>query len=304
MKQRLQESERISGHQFHFANTKTEYGHKMKLHIKYLFVIYWLCMFDARSLKYNVPRTAYSHHECWKILHYYFFSVKRKWQEKEKNENKICVETGLSFFYYFIFFSSVFSVLSVLILACWLIWWMPPNNVRLLFIRCIFVYLPLFSFLWVQCGLFLFLFVANSHSFVFDVFLIPFHSFLSFVRSVFLLLALLDPLTIINTEEGISLQKVNQITIISREHSKPLKWIECDHWLLYWIYFTLNVFTENLSASYRFVSLCCFGIVKLSRPPHNLLTLFTFNRANTDQWIYDELEHTVITTDKVLKFNG
>lgn len=175
-----------------------------------------------------------------------------------------------SFIIFCLFFSVLF-VLSVLVLACWLIWWMPLNNVRLLFIRWILVYMYIFATVFFSLGSMWLFSVSFCRQFTFiclpisNAYLIPFHSFLSFVRSVFLFLAVLDLLTVINTQEGISLQKVNQIAIISRKHSKPLKWIECDHWLLYWIYFTLNVFTENLSTSHRFVLLCCFGSVKPSR---------------------------------------
>lgn len=146
--------------QTRIPNTATKWNY-----IKYLFVIYWLYMFDARSLKYNVPRTATMNVEKY-YMYYFFDSVKRKWQENEKRGEKLCVETGLSFFYYFFFVLSVLSVFGSW--ACWLIWWMPPNNVRLLFIRCIFV-------LYI-CHCFLFL-GFNVASFCF--FLSPIHIHLS-----------------------------------------------------------------------------------------------------------------------------
>lgn len=108
--------------------------------------------------------------------------------------------------------------------------------------------------------------VANSHSFVFNAFLIPFHSFLSFVSFGFFFPTFEpDHRNQHSRRYFIAKGEPKITTIISRKHSNPLKWIECDHWLLYWIYFTLKVFTENLSTSFRFV-LLCFGSVKLSRP--------------------------------------
>lgn len=181
-------------------------------------------------------------------------------------------------------------------------------------IRMYTIYLPLFSFLRVQCGFFVLLFFSMSPIHIhlssmafwyhFILFFLSFHSARFFFFFFLFSFAHLGPLTVINTQEGISLQKGEP-----NKNNKPkaLKAIEMN-WMrplitLFDLFYTHTVFTENLSTSFRFASLCCFGSVKLSRPPQFAYHIYIEPGKSTDQWIYDELQH-IITTDNVLKLNG